>query len=75
MRLYFRDTLPRLTRLFTRSEDAAYLMQYYWETMDHMVEPRQVLGALERAGFQEAQRLVVLGIFSEYTARKHVAAH
>ena len=69
-RLYFRDLMPGLTHLMTGSREARYLMEYYWETLDQMVEPGTVLAALERAGFTQAARQVEAGIFSEYTARK-----
>ena len=70
LRLYFRDILPALTRLFSRSSEAAYLMRYYWETVDQMVDPAVVVNALEAAGFVDVRRHVVLGIFSEYTASR-----
>jgi hypothetical protein len=35
-----------------------------------MVEPEWVLAALAAAGFQQPAREVLIGIFSEYTARK-----
>jgi demethylmenaquinone methyltransferase/2-methoxy-6-polyprenyl-1,4-benzoquinol methylase len=69
-RLYFRDLMPGLTRLMTGSREAQYLMEYYWETLNLMVEPERVLEALAAAGFQQASREVQAGIFSEYTARK-----
>ena len=69
-RLYFRDVLPRLTWVMTSSNKAQYLMEYYWETLDQMVEPDRVLEALARAGFDQPGRCVEAGIFSEYTARK-----
>lgn len=70
LRLYFRDLLPRLTRLFSGSAEAANLMRYYWDTLDQMVEPEIVVQALGDAGFARVRRHVVLGIFSEYSAVK-----
>jgi demethylmenaquinone methyltransferase/2-methoxy-6-polyprenyl-1,4-benzoquinol methylase len=70
LRLYFRDLFPLLTRLFSGSEEATYLMKYYWETLDQMVEPAIVLEALSEAGFEHTGRHVVLGMFSEYTGVK-----
>ena len=70
IRLYFRDLMPRLTRLMTGSQKARCLMEYYWETLDQMVEPERVLAALAKAGFMQPARAVQAGIFSEYTARK-----
>lgn len=68
VRFYFRDFVPRFTRLITGSREAHYLMDYYWKTLDQMVPPATVLDALSAAGFAEPRRHVELGIFSEYTA-------
>jgi demethylmenaquinone methyltransferase / 2-methoxy-6-polyprenyl-1,4-benzoquinol methylase len=69
-RLYFRDVMPRFARLLTGSRKAGYLMEYYWETMDQMVDPERVLDALASAGWEQPRRHVVASIFSEYTATK-----
>lgn len=69
-RLWFGRTYPWLTRLFTRSEGAGDMMLYYWETMDACVPPATVLHALEAAGLTAVRRNVVLGLFSEYSAKK-----
>jgi len=68
-RLYFRDILPALTWLITRSRDARLMMSYYWETIDACVPPDAILKAISGAGFAEVNRRVELGIFSAYTAR------
>ncbi len=68
MKAYFKHTLPLLTRIFTRSKPAGYLMSYYWETMDTMTPPETVIRELEKAGFTTVTRNVTLGVFSEYTA-------
>ena len=69
-KLYFRDLMPRLTKLFTRSKDASYLMSYYWDTMEQMIPPAEVIAAMEGAGFKEVTRRLILGCFSEYEAHK-----
>jgi demethylmenaquinone methyltransferase / 2-methoxy-6-polyprenyl-1,4-benzoquinol methylase len=69
-RLYFGRVYPALTQLFTRSGDARAMMRYYWETMDACVPPATVLEALRAAGFAQASRVKMLGLFSEYTAVK-----
>jgi len=69
-RLYFGRIYPFLTRLFTRSRDAATMMTYFWETMDACVPPAAVLDALKSAGFTRATREPLLGLFSEYIATK-----
>ena len=71
MRAWFES--PRfkgLTRLFTRSRAARDMMRYYWETMDAAVPPEWVLEAMRAAGFAEVKRQHLLGLFSEYVARK-----
>lgn len=70
VKFYFRDFMPRFTRLITGSAKAEYLMRYYWDTVDLMIPPSQVLEALTHAGFQQPHRHVEARIFSEYTAVK-----
>ncbi len=70
MTLYFRHFMPTLTRLVTGSREATYLMEYYWETLNHMVKPERVLEALTSAGLDRPRRHVEAAIFSEYTAEK-----
>ena len=45
-------------------------MEYYWETMNRMVDPERVLEALASAGLSQPRRHVAHGAFSEYTATK-----
>jgi demethylmenaquinone methyltransferase/2-methoxy-6-polyprenyl-1,4-benzoquinol methylase len=68
--LWFGRVYPWLTWLLTRSDAARAMMLYYWETMDACVPPAAVLRSLEAAGFTAVRRDVVVGLFSEYTARK-----
>jgi demethylmenaquinone methyltransferase/2-methoxy-6-polyprenyl-1,4-benzoquinol methylase len=67
-RLYFRDVLPRLTRLATGSRDAHEMMSYYWETIAACVPPDAILGAMRAAGFAGVARRTELGMFSAFTA-------
>ena len=67
-RTYFRDVLPRLTRLVTGSRDAHEMMSYYWETIDACVPPDAIVAALHAAGFDAVQRRTELGLFSAFTA-------
>lgn len=69
-KLYFRDLMPWITRVFTRSKDASYLMSYYWETMEQMIPPPEVLASMESAGFEGVKRRLMLGCFSEYEGNK-----
>jgi demethylmenaquinone methyltransferase/2-methoxy-6-polyprenyl-1,4-benzoquinol methylase len=68
-RLYFGSVVPWMTRIATRSADAARLMRFYWSTIEACVPPETVMASLRRSGFQQVQRGVVMGLFSEYGAR------
>lgn len=68
VRFYFRDFMPRFTRFVTNSAEATSLMEYYWETLNHMLDPERVLEAMEAAGLKRVKRHVEAAIFSEYTA-------
>lgn len=69
-KLYFKHILPALTKVFTRSESARYLMAYYWDTMDQMAPTETVLAELRSAGFKEPEHELLLGCFSEYYVEK-----
>ena len=70
LRCYMRGIIPGLTRLLTGSGQSRLLWQYYWDTIEQCLPPREVLAALSAAGFVDVSHHVGLGIFSEYTARK-----
>ena len=57
-------------RAAAKLADAKRLFHYYWDTIQHCVPPETILAALTGAGFPEARRNVVLGVFSEYLGRK-----
>lgn len=69
-RLYFGHVYPFLAGALTRSRDAKDMMRYYWETMDACVPPAQVMHAMQSAGLVDVRRKLLLGLFSEYTARR-----
>jgi len=58
---------PVVIRLKTGSARAAELCRYYWETTRDCVRPAVITDALRAAGFEDVQRRIELGIFSEYT--------
>jgi demethylmenaquinone methyltransferase/2-methoxy-6-polyprenyl-1,4-benzoquinol methylase len=68
MRLSLQRALPWLTRLCTRSQDSARLVEYYWATIAECVAPHSILAALSFAGFSKAERVTRGRIFSEYLA-------
>ena len=70
LRLYL-GTLSRLIGLFQRlAPRTPELWAYYWETIDKCLPPDQVLQAMRDAGFVDVTRVVIGGIFSEYTATR-----
>lgn len=70
LEFYIGRVMPAVASLALRRPITADLWRYFWHTIERAPEPRVVLQALAAAGFQDAQRHLVQGIFSEYTARK-----
>ncbi len=69
LRFYMRRIVPILTRLRTRNVEAELLMRYFWDTVESCVPPEKILAALDGAGFEDVQRTLAVGLFSEYTGR------
>lgn len=67
-RLYFRGFVPLVARLGRGGRKSRELMQYYWDTVDACVRPEAILEALRDAGFAQAGRQRLMGLFSEYWA-------
>jgi len=67
LRIYLRGVVPLVTRVACRSRDAQVLMRYYWDTIENCVPPETILDALGRAGFEQVERKVIFGMFSEYS--------
>ncbi|MEX2575754.1 MAG: class I SAM-dependent methyltransferase, partial [Halofilum sp. (in: g-proteobacteria)] len=74
LKFYLRGVVPLITRIFRRSRKGQTLMRYYWETIEQCVPPETILSALRGAGFEQVNRHVVMGIFSEYTGVKPESA-
>lgn len=70
LKTYMRAVVPMIAAVVSRQRDTAELWRYYWDTIESCIPPESVLAALRAAGFQDVQRHVELGIFSEYTAVK-----
>ena len=70
LKTYMRAVVPLIAALVSRQRDTAELWRYYWDTIESCIPPESVLAALRAAGFEDVQRHVELGIFSEYTAVK-----
>jgi demethylmenaquinone methyltransferase/2-methoxy-6-polyprenyl-1,4-benzoquinol methylase len=69
-RWYFGRAMPWLTRRLTGNRDAVDLVKYYWDTIDQMVPPENVVAAMRAVGFQNVTHRVILGCFSEYEGTK-----
>ena len=65
-----RGVVPAVATVVSRHRDMPELMRYYWDTIAACVSPATIMQALGAAGFVAVDRHVVLGIFSEYRARK-----
>jgi demethylmenaquinone methyltransferase / 2-methoxy-6-polyprenyl-1,4-benzoquinol methylase len=70
LRLYLHRVVPLLTRLRTHNREAEVLMRYFWDTIEACVPPERIMAAMDDAGFEEVQRALVIGLFSEYTGRR-----
>ncbi len=70
MAMYMRIVSGVYCRFISRSARTKELWHYYWETIDLCARPESVMSALRAAGFTDVKRVVVLGVFSEYTATK-----
>jgi demethylmenaquinone methyltransferase/2-methoxy-6-polyprenyl-1,4-benzoquinol methylase len=62
--------VPAVARLAGRHTDTQRLMDFYWDTIDACVAPQEVLAALARSGLDSPTRVLSLGMFSEYVAKK-----
>ena len=69
LRIYMTRVVPALARVAGRP-GAGELMRFYWDTIDACVQPHAVLAAMRAAGFEHAQRVTAMRMFSDYTARK-----
>jgi demethylmenaquinone methyltransferase / 2-methoxy-6-polyprenyl-1,4-benzoquinol methylase len=62
--------VPVLARLTRRHADVKRLWEYYGDTIEAAIEPERILEALRRAGFQDVDCRISLGVFREYTGGK-----
>jgi demethylmenaquinone methyltransferase/2-methoxy-6-polyprenyl-1,4-benzoquinol methylase len=68
LRAYMRGVVPFIARCIARHRDMPKLMRYYWDTIEACAHPSAIMATVGEAGFVNAQRIVSLGIFSEYCA-------
>lgn len=71
LKFYLKLIVPTATRIFRRSENAQELMKYYWDTIENCVRPDVIVDELEKAGFSNVKRHLVMGMFSEYSGVKN----
>jgi demethylmenaquinone methyltransferase/2-methoxy-6-polyprenyl-1,4-benzoquinol methylase len=68
--IYVGHVVPLLSRVMGTRMVTRNLWRYYWSTIEHAAPATAVLQNLTAAGFAEARRHMVQGLFAEYTARK-----
>ena len=68
VKFFMTGVVPVVARILGR-RGARELMKFYWDTIEACVPPDGVLAAMKAGGFTAPQRLVTIGLFSEYTAR------
>ncbi len=68
LRGYMRSVVPWLARAVSRQPETPLLYRYYWDTIEACVPPASVVQTLAAAGFGDPERVVKLGIFSEFRA-------
>jgi demethylmenaquinone methyltransferase/2-methoxy-6-polyprenyl-1,4-benzoquinol methylase len=70
LKAYMRLLVPLIARFDARGRPTAHLWTYYWDTIEACVPPPTIVQALRSAGFEQVERHVELGIFSEYRGVK-----
>lgn len=69
LKAYLHGVLPALVRLVAHGRETPTLYRYYWDTIEACVPPGRIMASMAAAGFAGVARHVVLGVFSEYSAR------
>lgn len=70
LKTHLKFVVPTLARLVPGGRAARWLYKYCWESHEQCVPPQIILAAMRRAGFADVERLVTLGVFSEYRATR-----
>jgi demethylmenaquinone methyltransferase / 2-methoxy-6-polyprenyl-1,4-benzoquinol methylase len=70
LKAYMRGVVPLLARFVSSRAATPMLWRYYWDTIEACAAPESVLRTLSGVGLLDARRLLTLGVFSEYTARR-----
>lgn len=69
-RAYFKYVLPFFALVISRDREVYHLMNYYWKTMEQMIDSNEIIDSLRDAGFKSISHKVFLGCFSEYVAQR-----
>lgn len=70
LKAYMRLLVPLIARWVARDRQTSHLWTYYWDTIETCIPPATIVDALRAAGFEQVERHVELGIFSEYRGIK-----
>ncbi len=68
LKAYMRGVVPWLSRAVARHPETPQLYRYHWDTIEACVPPDSVVQTLAAAGFAGPDRVVRLGILSEFRA-------
>lgn len=68
LKLYTRG-VASIARTVRRHPDTPLLIRYYWDTIEACAPPAKVMATMSAVGFSGVDRVVKLGIFSEFRAR------
>jgi demethylmenaquinone methyltransferase/2-methoxy-6-polyprenyl-1,4-benzoquinol methylase len=70
LKVYLHGFVTPVASMISRHRDMRELMPYFWDTIEACAPPAAIISALTVAGFVDVDRILELGIFSEYRARK-----
>jgi demethylmenaquinone methyltransferase/2-methoxy-6-polyprenyl-1,4-benzoquinol methylase len=70
LKAYLHGVVPAFAKLTARHVDTSLLWHYYWDTIETCASAERVMGTLESVGFANVDRLLGLGVFSEYRGHK-----
>jgi demethylmenaquinone methyltransferase / 2-methoxy-6-polyprenyl-1,4-benzoquinol methylase len=70
---YMGAIMPAIIGIVSLSAKTARLMRYYWVTTRECVRPDVIMNALRGAGFEDVNRHVEAGVFSEYSGERRAS--
>lgn len=69
-RFYLRRVVPWMSGLASGSKEVRLLLNYSWDSVENLVAPEAILGAMTDRGFQKVRHSTQFGLLSEYVASK-----